>query len=326
MNVLITGATGFLGQRAAYRLNGLGYKVRALGRNEAVGKLLENRGIAFCKANLEDRDAVMEACAEMDYVFHCGALSAPWGKYDDFYQANVIGTRHVILGCQKHYIKRLVYISTPSLYFDFRDQLNISEIDHFPKRPCNHYAATKRLAEQEIDRAVDVDVITLRPRGIFGPGDRTILPRIIQANREKRLPLFKKGKVLVDMTYVDNVIDAMLLCMKAPKQFSKKKYHLSNGEPWEMGALLTALFENLGEPFHPKVVPYSLAYGIAWLWETLSQQEPPFTRYTLGVLAKSQTLNIQASREELGYFPRVSIREGIEHFAKWWKEEGNHDC
>lgn len=319
MKILITGATGFLGRHAAERLNSLGFKVRGMGRNPGIGALLEKQGIEFCKGHLEDPNFVVEACAAMDFVLHCGALSAPWGRAADFYQANVLGTRHVISGCLKHGIKRLVHISTPSLYFDYRDRLNISESALLPLRPCNHYAATKRLAEQEIDQAAGLDVITLRPRGIFGPGDQTILPRIIEANRQRRLPLFGQGKALIDMTYVGNVVDAMLLCIKASKQASRKKYNITNGEPWAIGDLLMALFQKIGEPFLPNLVPYPLAYGLAWMMETFFQKEPPFTRYTLSLLAKSQTLNIQAARDELGYCPRINMEEGIALFANWYK-------
>lgn len=321
MKILVTGATGFLGKCVAFRLKAEGHEVRGLGRNNNIGILLQNNGIEYCQTDFADEAKVIEACRGMDYVMHCGAMSSPWGKYKDFYTANVLGTRNVVSGCLKHDVKRLIHISTPSLYFDFKDRFNISESEQLPGMPCNTYALTKLLAEMEVDSAKGLHAITLRPRGIFGPGDNAILPRLILANRQKRLPLICGGEALIDMTYVENVVDSMILCINSPLDTIGKKYNISNGEPWKLKDLLPILFRSIDEPFSPKSLPYSLVYSIAWLMEKISINEPPLTRYTVGILAKSQTLNIQGAMNELGYRPRVSILEGINHFATWWKEQ-----
>lgn len=312
MKILITGGTGFLGSRVARRLALEGHSVTAAGSK---------------KMDLRNGDEVDNACRGQDIVIHCGALSAPWGREEAFYETNCLGTKHVIEGCFKHSVKRLIHISTPSLYFDFRDRFNINESEPLP-RPCNAYAHSKRLAEEEIDRAFQegLEVITLRPRGIFGPGDTTIFPRLILANREKKLPLINEGKALLDLTYVDNVVDAILLAMQAPKSALGKKFNITNGEPWTALALIKCLLSHLNEPFYPKQVPYSVAYGAAWMMELYSKyfndfKEPRFTRYSVGVIAKSQTLDIQAAKTELGYVPKVGIEEGIHQFVKWWKNE-----
>ncbi len=310
MKVLVTGGTGFLGRRAAQFLLKRGYEVIATGRNLKLGKELKKEGIEFLPIDLTDEKAMMDAC-KVDYVIHCGALSSPWGKYEDFYAANVIGTRNVVRGCQEHMVKKLVHVSTPSLYFDFKDQINIPEDYPLPK-PCNLYAETKGVAEAEVDQFAKA--ITIRPRGIFGPGDTTIIPRIIQS---KKIPLINKGRALVDLTYVDNVVDALILAMES--SHVGKKYNITNGEPWELRKLIDLLFLKLGKKPCFKTIPYSLAYVLAWAMELYSSEEPPFTRYTLGVLAKCQTLNIQAARDELCYHPKVSISEGLDLFANWWR-------
>lgn len=329
MRILVTGATGFLGMRLALRLQQMGHDVTGIGRDRSKGQALEGAGIRFREADLADEQAMLAACAGQDLVFHSGALSSPWGRYEAFYAANVLGTRHVAEGCIRQGVGRLVHVSTPSLYFDYRHRLSVSEGEPLPARPVNHYAATKLLAEGEVDRAHGrgLPVITIRPRAIFGPGDQAILPRLIRANRRGRVPLVDGGRAMIDVTYVENVVDALLLCMKAPVGALGRKYNITNGEPMELRQLLHLLFTQLDEPLHSVSLPWQVAYGIAGAMELAArlgggEREPMLTRYSVGVLARSQTLDISAAREELGYQPRVSIAEGLEEFVRWWREVG----
>jgi nucleoside-diphosphate-sugar epimerase len=208
MNILVTGGTGFLGKHLALRLQSLGDNVTILGRNRKIGQQLEAEGFKFLSVDLKDKEATIAACRGQDYVFHCAALSSPWGKYRDFYNSNVLATRHIIQGCQESGVKRLIHVSTPSIYFNFCDRFNISEIDPLPKIPANAYAKTKLLAEQEIDSAYQqgLPVITIRPRSIVGVGDTAIFPRLLQASSRSGIPLINQGKACIDVTYVDNML------------------------------------------------------------------------------------------------------------------------
>lgn len=108
------------------RLKALEYNVTVLGRNHIIGQQLESEGLQFLPIDLKDASAIIDACKEKYYVFHCGGLLSPWGKYQDFYNANVLGTRNIIQGCKTHKVKRLIDVSTSSVYFDFCHRLNIS--------------------------------------------------------------------------------------------------------------------------------------------------------------------------------------------------------
>jgi len=328
MKALVTGATGFLGGALAMRLASQGWTVTGIGRNASAGAGLKQAGIAFVPAALEDAASIMAACHGQDYVFHCGALSSPWGAYVDFFGSNVTGTVNIIQGCRQHGVRRLVHVSTPSIYFDFTNRYNIAEHDSLPSKPANHYAATKLLAEHEVARAADLGlpVVSIRPRAIFGPGDKAILPRLLAANAQGRLPLIGGGKAVIDLTYIDNVVDALLLCAEAPDYVLGRTYHITNGEPALLADILRRLFELLGEPMRGKRIPYPIALTLAGLLEACfrlsrSAKEPLLTRYTVGVLARSQTLDITAAKRDLGYSPRVSVAEGLARFAASWKKE-----
>lgn len=330
MNIFVTGATGFLGKTLVLRLLKMGYKVSGLGRNEKIGQQLEQQGMTFIRGDLADEQVVVSACENIDYVFHCGALSSPWGKYEDFYASNVLGTKHVIEGCIKHNVKRLIHVSTPSLYFHYDDKENVKESDPLPKKFVNHYAETKFLAEQLIDEAFEkgLALITIRPRAIFGPGDNAIIPRLIKTNEEKFIPLINGGRNLLDLTYVENVVDALLLCMTSPENTLGQKYNITNDEQWPFIELLTEAFQALNLPFRSKKMPYQFMFRLASFLEWFAirfqkGKEPFLTKYTVSVLSKTQTLSIEKAKKELGYRPNITVKEGIRLYAQWYKT--NHD-
>jgi len=329
MKTLITGGTGFLGKALAIRLLDLGFDVSVMGRNQIIGSTLAKKGIHFIAADLTDAKQVHLACQGQNMVFHCGALSSPWGAYSAFHKTNVLGTQNVIEGCQKHHIDRLVHVSTPSIYFDFQHRLNIQENAALPMQACNYYAQTKRIAEDLVDQAFKrgLPTITLRPRGIFGPGDTSLIPRLIHANRRSGVPLIDDGSALVDITYIDNVVDALVACLNAPDSAIGQKFNITNGKPMILKTIVDQLFRVLEEPPRYRPMSYQTASRLASLLEaaslclTLGRIEPPLTRYSVGVLAKSQTLDITAAKTILDYQAKVSIEEGLNRFAKWWKSK-----
>ena len=326
MKTLVTGATGFLGQALARRLRSQQADVSALGRNPAILAQLEREGMRAIRADLADGEAVRAACQGQEVVFHAGALAAPWGKAQDFFDSNVVGTQNVIAGCEAHGVQRLVHVSTPSIYFGLNSLVNVREDLPLPLRAVNEYARTKLLAEAEVDRAFaqGMPVITIRPRAIFGPGDTTILPRLIARLQTGRLPIIGDGRNLSDMTYVENVVDALLLCATSPDATLGKKYNITNGEPTALWPLIEKLCIALGYPSPRRHIPYRVADAGAALLEVVyrllpGQPEPPLTRYSVALLAKNTTLDISAARQELGYQPRVSVAEGFQRFVAWWQ-------
>lgn len=326
MKVLITGATGFLGGALAHRLHNMGWDVTALGRSVSKLNQLESEGIRAIRMELKDKESMSAICENQEIVFHCAAFPSPWGSFEAFYQPNVIGTRNVIRGCEEHQVKRLIHVSTPSLYFDYSARMNVKETDALPE-PISNYAATKILAEQEVDEAFarGLPTITIRPRGIFGPEDTVITPRLIPRLQSGRLPMIGDGENVVDMTYIENVVDALLLCAESPANTLGKKYNISNGEPIKLWALLKKICDELGFQFPKIKISRQAAHGLATIIEAAytlipTHPEPPLTRMAVNMISNSTTLDISAAKNELGYYPRVSMDEGYEKFMLWWKK------
>ncbi len=332
MKVLVTGATGFLGEALTRRLHGMGWDVTALGRNPKKLNQLEDDGIRVLQVDLKDKTELSNACKNQEIVFHCAALPSPWGNFETFYQANVIGTRNVIRGCEEHHVKRLVHVSTPSLYFDYNSRINVKETDTLPE-PVSNYSATKILAEQELDEAFarGLATIAIRPRALFGPGDTVIFPRLIPRLQSGRLPILGDGENIVDLTYIENVVDALLLCAESPASTLGKKYNISNGEPVKIWKLINRICDELNLPHPTRKISYKTANAAATVLEAIYSlipfsPEPPLTRISVSMMANNTTLDISAAKNELGYQPKVSVDEGVERFLRWWKEihHGEH--
>ena len=312
----------------ARRLFGLGHAATALGRNPQAGAALARAGIDFIQADLSSREAMLEACRGQDIIVHCGALSSPWGRERDFHQANVLGTAHVIEGCESAQVQRLVHVSTPSLYIDGLDRLDIREEEPLPARSINSYARTKRQAEELIQAASrrGLPSIILRPQGIFGPGDRALLPRLIRMAGRGSLPVLGRGDNIIDLTYIDNVVDAVLLAMEAPSIPPGRCYNITNGSPVPLVETIQEVLRalNLDVPIHriPQRRAQLAAGLIEAIWKVLPGcPEPPLTRYAVEVLSRTRTLSIDRARRELGYVPRISMKDGLERFIAWWKQE-----
>ena len=325
MRVLITGATGFLGKYLIEECINAGYEVIAQGRNkERLEYLKETYGITPLCCDLS---TIQEADGKADYVIHAAALSTVWGRWDDFYTANVVGTENIIRYCTKNDVKKLVHVSSPSIYTTKKDRYDITEDSYDPKNKLSFYIRTKIMAEQRINEAAanGLKAVIIRPRGLFGIGDTSIIPRLIKANRTIGIPLLNGGKNVVDITCVENVALALRLAMESENS-TGKTYNITNGEPTEFKTILELLFHQIGEEPRYKKLPVGLWYCVASVLEGLYKlfhiyKEPSLTRYTVLTLGYSQTLNIEGAKKDFGYEPKMTLEEGIRKYAEFVKSE-----
>jgi nucleoside-diphosphate-sugar epimerase len=327
--VLVTGGTGFLGARLVSKLIEEGHHVTFTGRNLAKAKPLIDKGAVFSHHSFTENSGLSnlkKLTDGVDTVFHCAAKSSPWGTKVDHMNTNWLGTKSVVEACLNSSVRRLVHVSTASVYFNFSDCLALKETDPLPQVAANQYSASKCLAEKEVMSgfAAGLDTVILRPRGIFGPGDEAIVPRLVRANGKIGIPLVRGGQAVSDITFVDNVVDSMLLAMGAPPAVAGKTYNITNGQPMKIIDLLKLLFQALALPLKLRPLPYSLALNLASGMEgiaALTNREPFFTRYTLSLLSFSQTLDLGASKGDLNYRPQTSIEEGFKKCAESMRAE-----
>ena len=320
MRVLVTGATGFLGSYLIDELLEAGYEVKALGRNQKrLAALKRSRDLDVAAVDLLDKEALFQAGQDCQAVIHAAALSTVWGPWKDFYEANVLASQHVLELCQQVGMERLVYVSSPSIYAGPFDQIDLKE-DQAPKENrLNHYIRSKIMAEDLI-RASSVPSVIIRPRGLFGIGDTSIIPRLLASNDKIGLPLVNGGNHLVDMTCVENVALALRLALESDQALGGT-YNITNDEPYVFKDLLSLFFDQAGLEPHYRRLPAWLVIGLASILEGVYQcfhlkGEPAITRYTAYLLSYSQTLNIDAAKRDLAYQPKLTIEEGVKKYVR----------
>lgn len=310
--IIITGATGFLGGAIARRLLQEGEQVVALGRDRAKLAALETLGAEVYALDLSSDDPLPPLRA--NGLIHCAALSSPWGTRAAFERANITGTRRAILLAHQAGACRLVHISSPSVYFRFADQESVPEDAPLPP-PVNAYAATKAASETLVLAAPELSPVILRPRGLYGPGDTALLPRLLRAAASRPLPLMRGGMAATDLTYIDDVADAAITALRAPAAPSRI-YNVSGGEALSIRKVAEQAGAMAGISVRWRNMPWPLVLAAARASETLcnalpGRPEPPVTAYSAGLFAFRQTLSLERITRELGWRPRVSFDEGV---------------
>ncbi|TPM39733.1 NAD(P)-dependent oxidoreductase [Mesorhizobium sp. B2-3-4] len=315
--VLVTGASGFLGGHLTARLAVAGVPVLAQGRDAGRCAALEAAGHAVARLDLSrPLDASLHPLlGSVEAIVHCAALSAPFGRLAEFEAANVTATRNVLAFARRQGVRRFVHISSPSVGFAFRDQLGVTEDMPAPD-PVNHYARTKQRAEKLVLAASDIGPIILRPRGIYGAGDQALLPRLLQAAR-RPLPLFRGGRACIDLTHVDDVVDAVLAALGTGKAAEGQVFNVSGGEVLPVRRIAEQACARAGVKARWRKMPLGPAMLAAGIMEAVAlrlpgRPEPRVTRYGLGLFAYAQSLDIGKARSILSWTPKVSFDEGLD--------------
>ncbi|MBS0210719.1 MAG: NAD-dependent epimerase/dehydratase family protein [Planctomycetes bacterium] len=328
MLTLVTGATGFLGRYIVEQLVSRGDRVRGLMRRD--DPQLAALGVEQCLGDVRDAHSVEQACAGVDLVFHTAAIAGIWGRWTDFYQTNIRGTEHVLSGCRRHNVPRLVFTSSPSVTFDGGDQSGIDESAPYPTRWLAHYPHTKALAEQAVLTANSPTLSTcaLRPHLIWGPRDRHLVPRLIERARAGQLRRIGAGNNVIDMIYVENAARAHLQAADAlipASRVAGQAYFLSQGSPVNCWGWINELLALAGLPPVRRSVPVGVAYAAGALLEAIakltgSTSEPRMTRFLALQLARDHYFALDRARRDFGYQATVSTAEGMERLRASMKQ------
>ncbi|MCU1423199.1 MAG: NAD-dependent epimerase/dehydratase [Microbacteriaceae bacterium] len=275
MRIAVTGSAGFVGGAVAGALRADGHDVRAYARAEwdiAVGPI----------------------AGDADAVVHCAALASDRASLADARRANVDGTRNVAASFPG---ARFVHLSTSSVYDQRVPTVNARGVDGPAPRLASTYARTKAEAEGEVPPGA----VILRPHAVYGPGDTTLLPRILAGVRRGRLVLPGGGRALHSLTHIDNLVAAVRLALTG----APGVYNVSDAAPVPLRDAVAELLARRGVDAEIRGIPYPVALALA-------PALPNLTRYAVGQLGLERTLDITAARDALGYDPTPTDLTGAE--------------
>jgi 2-alkyl-3-oxoalkanoate reductase len=326
---LVTGGGGFLGRYIVEQLLARGDRVTVFARGDYPE--LAALDAQLIRGDLRDRQTVIAACRGIDVVYHVAAKAGLWGRWEDFYQVNVLGTENVIAACRANGVAKLVYTSSPSVIFDGSDQAGVDERVPYPERYESPYPETKALGEQRAIAANGGGLLTasLRPHLIFGPRDNHLLPSLIERARQGRVPQVGDGTNKVDLTYVEDAARAHLLAADGLVPGSPvvgSVYFISQDDPVVLWPWIGEFLARLDLPPIKLRIPLGLARGagavMAGLYRALKLRgEPPLTPFLASELAQDHYYDVSAAKRDFGYQPRHTMAEATERTLQWLREE-----
>lgn len=324
MHTLVTGASGFLGGQVVRQLVERGDRVRALVRRTSPE--LAALGVEQALGDVREPSAVRAACRGIEAVFHVAGVAGIWGPWEHYHAVNAVGTENVIDACRRAGVGRLIYTSSPSVTFDGKPQCGVDESAPYPAVWLCHYPHSKALAEAAVLAADGPNLSTcaLRPHLIWGPGDRQLVPRLVERARRGRLRRVGDGTNLIDTVYVDNAARAHLQAAAALRPGAPpagRAYFISQGAPVNCWQWIDELLALAALPPVRKSVSLASAWRMGALLEKIYRAlrlpgEPPMTRFLAAQLGLSHYFSIAAAQREFGYEPLVSTAEGMCRLAR----------
>ena len=327
MRVLVTGATGFTGGHLARALASRGGEVRALVRERsdaAARRDLESAGVQLIFGDLGDPDAVARATAGVDVVYHIAALYRQAGLPDEAYRAvNARAVATVIETAARAGARRVVHCSTVGVHGDVEHP---PANEDAPLKPGDIYQQTKLEGEavaRETGRRTGVEVVIVRPTGIYGPGDRRLL-KLFRGVARGRFVMLGAGAIFYHLTHIDDLVEGFRLCAEVP-QAAGRTYILAGGEVTTLRELVRLVSEEAGvrpPRLRLPVWPFWVAGAVCEAVCAPLGVEPPLYRRRVDFFTKSRAFDISRARAELGYAPRVALREGIRRTLAWYRQAG----
>jgi 2-alkyl-3-oxoalkanoate reductase len=303
VKVLVTGARGMLGSAVARALAGRGDAVTVLQRGPS--------GLPFDEVRLDLGDPaapLADVVAGHDAVVHLAAKVDVVGPWREYLRTNVEGTRALVTAARNAGVGRFVHVSSPSVAHAGSALVGQAATIADPARARGHYARSKALAEQI---ALAAGAVAIRPHLVWGPADPQLVGRIVARARTGRLAVVGTGAALVDTTFVDNAVDALLAALDRAPQVAGRAFVVSNGEPRPVAELVASICAAAGVDAPRFAVPARLARAAGAVVERVWPGEPPMTRFLAEQLSTAHWFDQRATREALDWSPRIGLDEGF---------------
>lgn len=322
MRVLVTGASGSYGRAVATGLVARGDEVVTFQRRPAAID-----GVSERLGDLADATAVARAVDGCEGVIHLAARVGIVGSWTDFHAPNVTGTDLLLAAARAAGVSRFVQVSSPSVAHAGEALIGVGATPADPDGTRGHYARSKALAERHA-LAADAPgfaVIAIRPHLVWGPGDQQLIGRIVARARAGRLALIDDGAALIDTTYLDNAVDALVAALDRADadEVRGRAFVVSNGQPRTVAELLSRICRAAGLPAPHRHVPLPVAYAggsvAEKVWARLQRtDDPPMTAFLAEQLATAHWFDQREVRRALRWRPRVGLEEGFDRLSAWF--------
>jgi dihydroflavonol-4-reductase len=322
--VLVTGATGFAGSAMLRALVGARYKVRALVRDRSHARALELAGVEVAVGNMKDSGSLASAVRDVSTIYHFASIFRQAGLPDEEYESvNAEGPSRLVIAAAGAGVSRVVHISTVGVHGDIEHPPATEES---PFGPGDIYQNTKLEGEQKAvctATRLGVPLTVVRPAPMYGPRDKRLL-KMFKGVARRRFPILGKGEALFSMVHIDDLIEGVRMAGESPAAVGRT-YIVGSDEFMSLNALVELIAEEAGvKPLgvHLPVWPFYYAGALCEMVCEPLKIEPPLYRRRVAFFTKSRAFDITRARTELGYAPKIMLREGVRSTLAWYREAG----
>ena len=325
---LITGAGGLVGSSLAEACVKRGYKVKALIRSGSDGSFLEKLGVEVVRGDLQDKSLPIEATQGVDTVFHCAAKVGDWGSVDSYRQVNVEGLRKLLDSLNPAQLYKFVHFSSLGVY-EARHHYQTDESTPPPDQHFDGYTQSKMESEKlalQYHKDKGYPIVVLRPGFIYGPSDRTVLPRLMEKLKTKEVKYIGSSSYAMNNIFVGNLVQAAFLALDNPNAVGQV-FNLTDGEKVSKKRFITTIAKgmNLPTPFFLPV-PLWLVRLIASSMEKKALKRgaleaPKITKANIKFLGLNLDFSIEKAKRILGYAPAKTFDEGMAETLNWYKNK-----
>jgi len=305
----VTGGSGFVGSYLIPALVDRGIEVRALARSEASAIAVRGLGAEPVRGDLDDVAVMHEGMKECDVVFHAAAYVADHGKLADFMRVTATGTNNALAAAKAAGVRRFVHVGTEAVLADGKPIVRADETVPYPAKPAGPYPISKGAAERAVvaANAPGFETVVIRPRFIWGKGDTSVLPKILETVRRGKFAWIGRGHYPTSTCHVANVVEGALLA--ADQGSPGEIYFLTDGGPVDFRDFLTQLIATQGLDAGTRTVPRWVASMLAGV--TSWMKAPPVSKTALALIGHEVTVDDSKARRELGYAAKMTREAGL---------------
>jgi len=322
---LVTGATGFIGGQLAKRLQiEEGVQVRALVRSLEKGRWLSDLGVELVEGDITDATSVRQAVQGCDLVYHAAAYVGEAGNEEAVWDVNVVGTHNVVDAAVSAKVQRFVHLSSCAVYGSLQ-QMDIDETTAI-RKTGRVYHDSKVEAEEVVFTAYrrqDLPAVSARISQVYGPGSPQLTLRVLEAVNRKKVILIDGGQHYFKPVYIDNLIDALVLCAQVDEAVGEA-INISDGAPVLWRDFFDTFGRMTGVESFPSA-PYHPAYVYAFFNELKAKVQGRTTsmnREVVKTFRSHNSFSNAKARKLLGWEPKVGFQQGMQETEKWLKEKG----
>jgi nucleoside-diphosphate-sugar epimerase len=326
MNILITGATGFIGSLTADVLAAQGHNIRCNIRKSSNLRWLKDKGFDLVDVDFQDLESIKKAVKDVDMIYHIAGATFARDEAE-FMQSNRDATRNLIEVAHQECpnLKRFLFVSSQTVAGPAKS-LEQPVTEDMPPNPLTAYGRSKKAAEDEVLKFEDIMPITIvRSPAVYGPRDTAILDmyKIVQKGIG---PLIGLKPKYISLIHGEDLARGIIMAAESPNTVGEI-YYVTSSTFYSWHTLMDTMKYSLGKTFLMKIkIPHSIVVSVAASSEFISRfkKNPNIFNRDKGrdFIQQYWICSNAKAIKDFGFIQEIELKEGMKQTADWYKQQG----